>query len=233
MVRSLLRRSFKHRRVAICPNADWMVPILNDAFGDIAKVCFVPFGIEPSWYEMHRSISRTVDKDWLCVTRLTRDKIGTLFEWGAPFFSGAKRSLHLFGPMQEEMPLPDWVHYHGPVTPEVLRDEWFPRVHGLITLSQHSEGRPQVMLEAMAAGLPIIASDLPAHVDIIQHGLNGMICKGPAEVGTALETLEDGMVNRRMGEQGRAWVSREIGTWDDCAGRYANLYHELLCESRI
>ena len=43
--------------------------------------------------------------------------------------------------MQESADLPDWVNYHGPASPGTLCREWFPSAHGLITLSQHAEGR--------------------------------------------------------------------------------------------
>ncbi len=93
--------------------------------------------------------------------------------------------------MQEQIEIPAWVHYHGPATPEMLCREWFPRTQGLISLSQHSEGRPQVMLEAMAAGLPIIASSLPAHEDLLRHKDTGWICRESEDLSDALLTLEN------------------------------------------
>lgn len=228
LMRSMLRRAFRGRRVVVCPNADWMLPILNDAFGDVAQVRLVPFGIDPAWFRVERTLTGTTPAKWLCVTRLTKGKIGTLFEWCRPFFAEGHRELHLFGPMQESADVPDWVHYHGPASPETLRRDWFPFAHGLITLSQHAEGRPQVMLEAMAAGLPIIASRLPAHDDLIRDSETGWICDGMDDTGRALASLDDVAVNTFMGQRGREWVSIEIGTWDDCAGRYAALYRTLL-----
>jgi glycosyltransferase involved in cell wall biosynthesis len=231
LMRPLLRRAFRGRRVVICPNADWMLPTLNDAFGDVAQVRFVPFGIDPAWFQVQRTINARTPAKWLCVTRLTKGKLGTLFEWCRPFFADGRRELHLFGPMQESADLPDWVHYHGPASPGTLCREWFPSAHGLITLSQHAEGRPQVMLEAMAAGLPIIASRLPAHIDLIRDGENGRICDDLDDVGRALDSLDDINVNTLMGARAREWVGTEIGTWDDCAGRYAALYRTLLDEA--
>jgi glycosyltransferase involved in cell wall biosynthesis len=162
---------------------------------------------------------------------LTKGKIGTLFEWCRPVFADGRRELHLFGPMQECADIPDWIHYHGSASPESLCRDWFPSAHGLITLSQHAEGRPQVMLEAMAAGLPIIASRLPAHTDVIRDGENGWICDNAGDVGRALDSLDDIAVNTLMGERAREWVSTEMGTWDDCADRYAALYRTLLDEA--
>jgi glycosyltransferase involved in cell wall biosynthesis len=226
MMRRAIRRALRGRRVAICPNAAWMEASLREAFGDLAEVTPVPFGIDPGWYAIQREPVRP--PRWLAVTRLTANKLGPLFEWGEPLFREGKRELHLFGPMQEQVAVPEWVRYHGAATPEQLVRDWFPQAQGLVTLSRHAEGRPQVMLEAMASALPIIASRMPAHADIVADGVTGFLCDDEAGFAAGLEKLEDPDMNLRCGEAARAWVSRELGDWDDCASRYAVIYHRLL-----
>jgi len=233
MMKTLLRHIFAQHPTVICPNADWMVEPLEAAFGEVAKVHFVPFGIDPMWYAIPRTDTPLANPArWLAVTRLTRAKLGPLLEWGEHFFKGQARELHLFGPMQETIDLPDWVHYHGPASPEQLCRNWFPNAQGLITLSRHAEGRPQVMLEAMAAGLPIIASRLPAHENIVFHGETGWLCDSAGDVGQGLQHFEITAENLRSGHAARAWVGREIGTWDDCAARYIVQYNAL-CGSEV
>ena len=227
-MRYLLRRIMKQRKVAICPNAQWMSEPLHAAFGDVAEICPVSFGIDPRWYAINRESGQDRPYCWLAVTRLTENKLGPLFEWSEDFFRDKSRELHLFGPMQEGIEVPEWVHYHGPATPEQLVSEWFPKACGLITLSRHAEGRPQVMLEAMAAGLPIIASNMPAHAGIVFDGETGLLCDSVGDYGSALDKLEDAATNRRQGDNARLWAAREIGTWDDCANRYAQMYDRLL-----
>jgi hypothetical protein len=232
MMSWLLRRAMRRRRVVICPNADWMQLPLQDTFGDVAGVIPVSFGIDPSWYAVDRKPHGKSPTRWLAVTRLTADKLGPLFDWSKDFFRTGVSELHLFGPMQEEISVPDWVHYHGAVTPRQLAEEWFPEACGLVTLSRHAEGRPQVMLEAMAAGLPIIASRMPAHSSFVLDGHNGILCDSPETYRAALERLQDSELNSRIGAAARQWAREHIGTWDDCAKRYTRIYGQLLeCET--
>jgi glycosyltransferase involved in cell wall biosynthesis len=226
-MKSLMRRICHHRRVAICPNADWMLPALTDAFGDIAAVKTIRFGIDPRWFSIERGFANEPTPQWVVVARVTQDKMGELFNWGEPVFKNQPRKLHLFGPLVEQMRFPDWITYHGPATPDDLRERWFPIASGLVTLSRHAEGRPQVMLEAMAAGLPIIATRLPAHEDLLRHRETGWLVNDAAEFEDAVRTLESADTNIAVGLAARARMQCEAGTWADCAARYAAAYRAL------
>lgn len=227
-VRFFLRRAMRNRKTAICPNADWMGQPLEEAFGDVADIIPVSFGIDQCWYDIERRIESGQPRRWLAVTRLTADKLGPLFQWSEALFSDGQRELHVFGPMQEQTEIPDWVHYHGAASAQQLAAEWFPGAQGLITLSRHAEGRPQVMLEAMAAGLPILASDMPAHATIVEPERTGLLCGSMETYRAALERLEDPEINRRFGEAARRKARVEFGTWNDCAQRYIDIYQALL-----
>lgn len=227
LVTRLLRRRFAGRAVVLCPNAEWMVAPLQAAFGDIARVQCVPFGIDGAWYAAPRQPQAAAR--WLCVTRLTAGKLGPLFEWAEPLFAGQQRQLHLIGPRQDaRINVPEWVQFHGPATPEQLSAHWFPACTGLISLSSHPEGRPQVMLEAMAAGVPILASRLPAHVDLIEHGKTGWICDDRDGLFHGIAQIEDHVTGHAMGQNARVAALARFGTWEDCADRYAAQYAALM-----
>lgn len=225
-MKMLLRAVLRQRRAILAPNADWMQPALERAFGDLAEIRPIAFGVDDPWFEVIRHRLPDKTRHWLAITRLTRNKIGDLFSWGDGLF-GQQRQLHLFGPMQEKVDLPTWVNYHGPTHPAELLQQWFPEACGLITLSRHDEGRPQVMLEAMAAGLPVLASDLPAHRDMVQHRQAGWLAANRDAFCQGLEWLEDPVNNQQTGQAAREWIKNSIGTWDDCAGRYAAAYQCL------
>lgn len=228
LMKSVVRHALRKRKVVICPNAEWMEAPLREAFGDLADICPVSFGIDPTWYSISRSVPTIGPRQWLVVARLTESKLGPLFEWSRPLFEGTGRELHLFGPMEQDIQVPAWVHYHGPASPESLAREWFPKAQGLITLSRHAEGRPQVMLEAMASGLPIVASRMPAHATVVKDGETGFLCESQDSYARAIDDLENAELNLAFGENARSHASHEMGTWDDCARRYHRIYASLL-----
>jgi glycosyltransferase involved in cell wall biosynthesis len=130
--------------------------------------------------------------------------------------------------MQEALKLPHWVNYHGPTNPAELARKWLPSATGLITLSRHPEGRPQVIVEALASGIPVLASDLPAHREILDSSGGGLIVNNCMELNDLLNRLE-GAEGLQRGGAGREWVRQSIGTWADCAAKYSSIYRELLC----
>lgn len=229
-VAALLRRRFSRNRVVLAPNAEWMEQRLKQAFGDqVICVRYVPFGIDDQFYEIEHAPDQSVRR-WITVLRVTRAKIGPLLEW-AKMIAGDNDEFHLFGPMQEEMTLPSWIRYHGPVTPDTLVRDWYPQATAMVTLSQHDEGRPQVLLEAMASGLPVIASRLPAHTDLLDSAGGGLLVSSEEEFAAALQTVSDRDTRASLSIAARQAIKATYGTWDDCAGRYHALYSTLLRES--
>lgn len=226
-----LRQVMRQRKTTLAPNAAWITPELERLFGDVAEIRPIFFGVDAPWFGVVRRPPTDGVHHWLAIARLTRNKIGDLFAWGEGLF-GETRRLHLFGPMQEQIDVPRWVDYHGPTHPAELLCKWFPKATGLITLSRHDEGRPQAMLEAMAAHLPILASDLPAHRDMLQHKETGWLAATRDETNKGLIWLENPEHNLHTGEKACNWARTAVGTWDDCADHYMRAYRHLLeCDS--
>jgi glycosyltransferase involved in cell wall biosynthesis len=82
-----------------------------------------------------------------------------------------------------------------------------------VLLSDH-EAQPISIIEAMRAGLPIVASDLPEIRHLVSHGKDGLLTiNSPEAVADALEALLDHPQKRvAMGQAARAKYEREFGS---------------------
>ena len=89
-----------------------------------------------------------------------------------------------------------------------------------------------MLLEAMASGKPIVASDIEGYAGIVSHEKEGLLFppKDSAALGNALELLiKDPGLARRMGAQGRETV--ENYRWEAVARQVENYY--LDCQKAV
>ncbi len=221
-----MRRVFASNRCILAPNSQWMVPELERLFGDLAIVHPVNFGIDDNWYAVSPA-GTSAEKNWLCVTRVTAPKIGRLFDWGKMLAKNG-HTLNLVGPNQGDLDIPSWVNYLGPLTADSLARDWYPRCIGFVTLSEHSEGKPQVLLETLAAGIPVVASDIPAHAELIENGRNGYLVSSQDDFHEAVSEVLNPARYAELSRNCRDQMSSEYGTWADCVARYEALYRSLL-----
>ncbi len=91
------------------------------------------------------------------------------------------------------------------------------RVYAAIDLyvaASAKEGLPLALLEAMGAGLAVVATDVPGHRDVVRDGETGLLVPAGDEQALAatIETLmDDPGRRRRMGQAGRERVRKEFG----------------------
>lgn len=99
----------------------------------------------------------------------------------------------------------------------------------IVVLPSLWEAAPYVLLEAMAARKPVVASDIPGCRDIVRDGETGrLFCAGDAAglAKAVCEVLAQPDRGRSMGESGRADVEQRF-TLQRCLERTAELYLEL------
>jgi glycosyltransferase involved in cell wall biosynthesis len=84
-------------------------------------------------------------------------------------------------------------------------DEVYRQAH-IVCLPSLREGLPTVLIEAAAAGRPIVASDVPGCREVVEDGVNGLLVPpgDPAALARALAMLaSDPALRQQMGAAGR------------------------------
>jgi len=93
-----------------------------------------------------------------------------------------------------------------------------------------TEGFGNVFVEAMAAGLPVIASPVGGIVDFVEDGKTGLFCKvkNPKSIANVInKLLKDKELYNRIVENGLEMV-KEKYDWDYISVEMANIYKELV-----
>ena len=73
------------------------------------------------------------------------------------------------------------------------------------------EGMPLALIEAQAAGLPAVVSDVVGNRDVVIHGETGFVCKTDAELLQKTRLLiEDADLRRRMGQAAREMAAKRF-----------------------
>ena len=94
-----------------------------------------------------------------------------------------------------------------------------------------NEGMPGAVLEAMAEGLPVLASDVTGNRTLVIHGMNGLLFHSgdkEALIGAARRLIEDAPLRKRLGSAGRALVLDQYSVKREIDA-HVGLYEQLLC----
>jgi len=122
-------------------------------------------------------------------------------------------------------------HLQNVVLAGYVPDEVLPRFHASADIfCAPATGRESfgiVLLEAMAAGLPVVATEIPGYQAVVEAGVDSLTVrpKSPLELGTALTVLaRDPLLRQRLGEAGLAKAQRY--SWPKVTAKIIEVYQE-------
>ena len=99
-------------------------------------------------------------------------------------------------------------------------------------LPSHEEGFSNSLLENMASGLPMIATDVGGNAEAIEDGVSGFIVPShspDALSETILKLVGDESLRNIFSEAARQRILEKF-TIDKCAASYSAIYKHVLCQ---
>jgi len=200
------------------------------------RIHFVPNGVDDRFYEVDPASSPAIppvrflfagsliELKGLDVLLKAFGLIGARKDWTLTLAGeGAERGR--ITELAISLGIGDRVSLAGAIAPEAM-PELMGRHHVLV-LPSRREGRPNVVLEAMAAGLPVIATAIGGVRELVQDGLTGFLV--PPEDEVLLAGAIERCITRpdlllRLGKAGRRWMLDAGLTWHATAAMYGALY---------
>jgi len=90
-----------------------------------------------------------------------------------------------------------------------------------------------VLVEAMASGLPVVATDIPGYREVVRDGVDGLLVRPEDQEAVAEgvgRLLDDSDLSKRLAETGRR--SAERYSWDSVGGEIEAVYREVVQRAR-
>ncbi|MGB2814023.1 MAG: glycosyltransferase [Dehalococcoidales bacterium] len=132
--------------------------------------------------------------------------------------------------MSEEMGIADNVDFTGFLKPEKVKEHMLKS--DVLVLPSMTEGLPRVIIEAMAVGLPIIATDVGSVKELVKDGENGFLVK-PMDIDALTKTILNLTGNRerakKMGSKSQQLVQKagDLYTMEGYARRYIDTLYKV------
>jgi sugar transferase (PEP-CTERM/EpsH1 system associated) len=183
-----------------------------------------PFGTSNRFRAIHVARLNWV-KDQATLLRAVRLVIDRLPQFELDIIGDGPAHTEVIA-LHKELGLQGKVRLHG--TREDVAD-WLAKAD-MFVLSSVSEGISLTLLEAMASGLPIVATDVGGNSEVVQHGRTGLLVpsREPQALADAiLQMCSNAKASREMGMRGREDVEQRFSVESMVSG-YEQLYCQLL-----
>lgn len=215
----------QHERVlwrltdAMICNSEALRGVLQGLGVPSERLYSIPNGVDIQWFQPASPPSSRPPL-LICVARLVQDKdhITLLRAFAIVLRQHPEARLRIVGEGPEEQRLRQWAAVHAAGSRvEFVSAGVDMRGHyaaaRLFVLTSVREGQPNVLLEAMACGMPVVATAVGGVPQLITQGENGFL--SPSGDAVALATyccrlLDDGALCDAMGQAGRQRAVQEF-----------------------
>lgn len=201
-------------------NSEALKNILSGFGVPQARLSYIPNGVDTSFFSPSAPAPSHREPVILCVARLAGDKdhLTLLRAFELVLKSHPAARLRLVGDGPEEAALKQWAAAHAAGS----RVDFVPggldmREHyaaaRIFALSSVREGQPNVILEAMACGLPVVATAVGGIPRLVEREVSGLL--SPAADAQSMarhccRLLDDSALCDTMGMAGRQRVERDF-----------------------
>ena len=200
-------------------------PVVVPTFGvDVQRFCPPPDG-RPE---------RTDGADGLFVGNISRAKgVDVLLEaladrsddWGRFVFIGSGPDTEPMRDMAARLGLGDRIEWAGQRNPDDVARQM--RLSDFFVLPSLSEGRPNVVMEAMASSLAVIATAVGGVGQIVRDGTTGLLVP-PGQVAPLADAIgrlcTDATLRNTLARQGRRHIERNDLTWLRTAREFEEIF---------
>lgn len=141
--------------------------------------------------------------------------------------AGAGSEMPAVRALSEELGVARQVTFLGPVVGD-LKVSLYRSARFFVCPSRR-EPFANVILEAMAAGLPVVATDVGGNREMVRHEVNGLLCE-PESPSSLAEAMRRLLADPRLAASLAAGVARSIPEydWSAVADRYVAVYQEVV-----
>jgi UDP-glucose:(heptosyl)LPS alpha-1,3-glucosyltransferase len=134
--------------------------------------------------------------------------------------------------LASEQGIADRVIFSGAVEREKLPE--FYLAADLYAMLSRFDTFGMVVLEAMAAGLPVLISGRVGAKDIVSEGENGLVIEDPEDSGDVADKIEWLLARElRVNMRAASLKTVEENSWEATVEKVVNIYREILTERRL
>ncbi len=128
-----------------------------------------------------------------------------------------------------ELGIKNHISFKGSLPPDEV--PYWMNVADVFVLPSISEGKPNVVGEAMASGLPVIATNVDGTPDFVEDGKDGFLIP-PGDIASLSNKLKlllgDSDLRAKIGKEARKSILKKGLSWERCAQDYFKTYQRVL-----